>query len=95
MISSVKSLIGDDSAYLGWLAELPPGYVINTGRAPSAACLLLHRASCHGIAGVSAKGSTFTGDYSKVCSGHEELDASAAEFGGRATTDGVCMARSA
>ncbi len=95
MISSVKRFADDDSAYLGWLAEHPSAYVINTGRTPRAAYLMLHWESCHGITDAPAKGSTFTGDHSKVCGDQEELEAFAAELGGRAKTYGVCMARSA
>jgi len=56
---------------------------------------MLRWESCHGITGATAKGSTFTGDHSEVCGGQEELEAFAAELGGRAKTYGVCMARSA
>jgi hypothetical protein len=93
MIGNVEHFVDDDSAYLAWLADHPSGYVINTGRTPSAAYLMLHRADCHAIAGVAARGSTFTGDYSKVCGSQEELQAFATELGGSAKPCGMCMAR--
>jgi hypothetical protein len=38
---------------------------------------------------------TFTGEYSKVCGGQEELEAFAVELGGSAKLCGICMARQA
>jgi hypothetical protein len=95
MIGNVKHFVDDDAAYLGWVADHPSDYVINTGRNPSAAYLMLHRASCHTITGVPARGSTFTGDYSKICGGRGELEAFAAELGGSVKLCGICMAQQA
>jgi hypothetical protein len=87
----MRHFVDDDVAYLGWLADHPEGFVLNTGRNPSAAYLMLHRASCGTIRGTPARGSTFTGDYSKVCGGREELDAFARQLGGMATSCRLCL----
>jgi hypothetical protein len=91
IISSMRHFVDDDVAYLDWLADHPEGFVLNTGRNPSAAYLMLHRASCGTIRGTPARGSTFTGDYSKVCGGREELDALADQLGGTATSCRLCL----
>jgi hypothetical protein len=93
IIVSVRHFVDDDASYLEWLAEHPAGYVINTGRSPSAAYLVLHRASCGTISGVPARGSTFTGDYSKVAGGREELEAFAGELDGQARPCGLCLSQ--
>lgn len=36
----------DDSGNLGWLGDHPEGFVLNTTQTPSAAYLMLHRATC-------------------------------------------------
>ena len=91
----MEHFVDDDSAYLGWVADHPSSYVINADRNPSAAYLMLHRAGCHTITGVPAKGSTFTHDYSKVCGSREELEAFALELGGSAKPCSICMAQQA
>jgi hypothetical protein len=91
IMGCMRHFIDDDAAYLGWLADHPDGFVINTGRTPSAAYLMLHRASCGTISGTPARGSTFTGDYTKVCGGQEELDAFARQLGGLASPCRLCL----
>jgi hypothetical protein len=49
------------------LAAHPEGFVINTTRTPSAAYLMLHRATCWTINRLQPQATTFTGDYSKLC----------------------------
>jgi hypothetical protein len=83
----------DDQGYLGWLARHPDGYVINTGRAPTAAYLMLHRAACGTIRGTPARGTTFTGDYVKVCGERVELEAFARRLGGEPKPCGLCLAQ--
>jgi hypothetical protein len=90
-MSSMRHFVDDDVAYLGWLADHPDGFVLNTGRNPSAAYLKLHRVSCGSIRGTPARGSTFTGDYSKVCGEREELDAFARQLGGLPKPCGLCL----
>lgn len=51
IISSMRHFVDDDVAYLDWLADHPEGFVLNTGRNPSAAYLMLHRTSCGTIRG--------------------------------------------
>jgi hypothetical protein len=89
----MRHFVDDDAGYLGWLADHPQGFVLNTGRSPSAAYLMLHRASCGSIRGTPARGITFTGDYSKVCGGREELDAFARQVGGMTTSCRLCLDR--
>jgi Putative DNA-binding domain len=93
MIDNVKHFVNDDAAYLGWVADHPSDYVINANQNPSAAYLMLHRASCRTITGVPARGSTFTGDYSKIWGSRDELEAFAAELGGSVRLCGICMAQ--
>jgi hypothetical protein len=92
IIDCMRHFVDDDAAYLGWLAEHPAGFVINTGRSPSAAYLMLHRASCGTISGVPARGATFTGDYTKVCGSRDELEAFASQLGGAAQPCSLCLA---
>jgi hypothetical protein len=66
-MGGMRHFVDDDAGYLAWLAGHPADFVINTGRSPSAAYLMLHRASCRTISGTPARGSTFTGDYTKIC----------------------------
>ena len=91
----MEHFVDDDSGYLNWVADHPSGYVINADRNPSAAYLMLHRADCHTITGVPAKGSTFTHDCSKVCGSRDELESFAADLGGSVRPCGVCMAQQA
>jgi hypothetical protein len=79
------------SGYSDWLDRHPDGFVINTGRTPGAAYLMLHRAGCGTITGNPARGTTFTGDYAKVCG--EELEEFARHLGGHAKPCGLCLAR--
>jgi len=94
-MGKVRHFVDDDASYLGWLAEHPTGYVVNTGRNPSAAYLVLHRGSCGTISGVPARGSTFTGEYSKVVGSREELEAFARGLNGQARLCGLCLSQPA
>ncbi len=42
----MERFVDDDPGYLDWLARHPDGFVVNTGRTPTAAYLMLHRAGC-------------------------------------------------
>ena len=74
-MSGVEQFVDDDPGYLDWVARHPDGFVINTGRTPTFSYLMLHRARCGTITGRPARGTTFTGDYAKVCGGRGELEA--------------------
>lgn len=66
---SVRFFVGDDVAYLAYLAEPAnrSGYVLNSTRKPSAAYVMMHRATCRHIQGVPSAGKKWTtGDYSKL-----------------------------
>ena len=93
MMSSMQRFVDDDRGYLDWLDRHPEGFVINTGRTPSAAYLMLHRASCGTIAGEPARGTTFTGEYAKVCGERNELEDFARHLGGYAQPCGLCLAQ--
>jgi len=93
MMSGMQRFVDDDHGYLDWLAGHPDDFVINTGRTPSAAYLMLHRAGCGTINGTPARGTTFTGDYAKVCGEREELERFARQVGGQAQPCGLCLAR--
>ena len=67
--------------------------MINTGRTPSAAYLMLHRTSCGTITGTPARGTTFTGEYAKQCGEREELEEFARQLGGHAEPCGLCLAQ--
>ena len=90
-MSGMERFIDNDPGYLDWLARHPDGFVINTGRTPSAAYLMLHRAGCGTISGAPARGTTFTGDYVKVCGGRDELEGFAHQLGGQARPCGLCL----
>ena len=62
----------------------PAAFVLNTTRTPSAAYLMLHRANCWTITRLQPRATTFTGDYSKLCGGRDELEARARRLGGTA-----------
>jgi hypothetical protein len=79
--------------YLDWLNHHPDGFVINTGRTPSAAYLMLHRASCGTISGRPTSGTTFMGEYAKVCGERNELEEFARHLGGHAQPCRLCLAR--
>jgi hypothetical protein len=53
-MGGMRHFVDDDAGYLAWLAGHPADFVINTGRSPSAAYLMLHRASCRTISGTPA-----------------------------------------
>jgi hypothetical protein len=94
MMSGMQRFVDDDRGYLAWLARNPDGFVINTGRTPTAGHLMLHLAGCRTINGRPARGATFTGDYSKLCGERGELEAYARQLGGPVTTCGLCLAGS-
>jgi hypothetical protein len=93
MMADMDRFVDDDPGYLDWVARNPYGYVINTGRTPTASYLMLHRAGCGSITGRPARGSTFTGDYAKVCGDRVELEGFARQLGGRAQPCGLCLSR--
>jgi hypothetical protein len=64
----VQLFLDDDRAYLAWLATNLHGWVINAYRIPDDRYLILHKATCHTITGIPARGSTWTGgQFSKIC----------------------------
>jgi hypothetical protein len=87
----MKRFVDDNRGYLDWLDHHPDGFVINTGRIPSAAYLMLHRARCWTISGKPARGTTFTGDYIKVCGERDELEDFARHLGGHTRPCGLCL----
>ena len=95
MIRRVQRFTDDDRGYLDWIDHHPDGFVINTGRTPSAAYLMLHRASCGTITGQPARGATFTGQYVKVCGERDELEKFSGHLGGHAQPCGLCLGRHA
>jgi hypothetical protein len=91
MMSGMQRFVDDDRGYLDWLDHYPDGFVINTGRTPSAAYLMLHRAGCETISGKPARGASFTGEYAKVCGERNELEEFARHLGGHAQSCGLCL----
>ena len=89
----MQRFVDDDRGYLDWLDHHPDGFVINTGRTPSAAYLMLHGASCGSITGDPARGTTFTGEYAKVCGERNELEEFARDLSGHAQPCGLCLAQ--
>ena len=87
----LEHYIDDDAGYRRWLSSHPTGFVLNTGRNPTAAYLMLHRATCPTISGEPARGTTFTGEYSKVCGGKEDLEAFAGDLGGSPNPCRACI----
>ena len=79
----MQRFVDDDRGYPDWLDHHPDGFVINTGRTPSAAYLMLDRAGCGTITGRPARGTAFTGEYAKVCGERNELEEFARHLGGR------------
>jgi hypothetical protein len=69
----MRHFVDDDAGYQQWLSNEPDGFVINTYRSPSSAYMVLHSATCRTISGQPARGTTFMGEYSKVCGTREEL----------------------
>jgi len=92
-MSAMQRFVDDDRGYLDWLAHHPDGFVVNTGRTPSAAYLMLHRAGCGTINGRPARGTTFTGDYAKVFGEQAELEGFARQLGGHVQPCGLCLAQ--
>ena len=93
IMSGMQRFVDDDNGYLDWLDHHPDGFVINTGRTPSAAYLMLHRASCGTISGKPARGTTFMGEYAKVCGERNELEEFARHLGGHAQPCRSCLAQ--
>ena len=89
----MQRFVDDDHGYLDWLDQHPDGFVINTGRTPSAAYLMLHRAGCGTITGKPARGVTFTGEYAKLCGERSELEEFARRLDGHVQPCGVCLAQ--
>jgi hypothetical protein len=87
----MQHFVDDDAGYQQWLTIQPGGFVINTYRAPTAAYLVLHRSACKTISGRPARGSGFTGEYSKVCGTREELERFAGSLGGEAKPCRLCL----
>lgn len=83
--------VDDDAGYLGWLADHPGGFVLNTTRTPSASYLMSHRATCWTISRLQPRARTFTGDYSKLCGSRAELESEARRLGGSAKSCGLCL----
>ncbi len=54
---------------------------------------MLHRAGCGTITGKPARGTTFTGEYAKVCGERNELEEFARHLGGHAQPCGLCLAQ--
>lgn len=82
----------DDAGYERWLAGHPDLFVLNTARNPARNYLMLHRATCHTIASVPARGARWTGEYIKLCGRRTELEVLAqAEVGGTAFPCPLCL----
>lgn len=64
MTASVQ-FVDDQEGYIAWLRGHPSGYVVNCNRSPSAAYLVLHRATCWTISGTQKNWTG--GSYIKVC----------------------------
>lgn len=60
--------IDDDEGYLKWISGHPYGFVLNAGRSPTAAYVMLHRTSCGHIQGRPSNGVSWTTDLLKACS---------------------------
>lgn len=91
-MSGMQRFVDDDRGYLAWLAHHPDGFVINTERSPTATYLMLHRAGCGTINGRPARGTSFTGDYTKLCGERGELEGFARQLGGQAQPCMRCLA---
>lgn len=65
--SSISQFIGDDQAYLNWIARHPEGFVVNSARTPSVSYLVLHRATCGTMSSPTRSNWTTTG-FIKTCS---------------------------
>jgi hypothetical protein len=93
MMSGMQRFVDDDRGYLDWLDHHPDGFVINTARTPNAAYLMLHHVGCGTITGQPARGTTFTGEYAKVCGERNELEVFARDLGGHAQPCRLCLAQ--
>ena len=87
----MRHFVDDDAGYQQWLSNEPDGFVINTYRSPSSAYMVLHRATCKTISGQPARGTTFMGEYSKVCGTREELQRFSGSLGGEARPCRLCL----
>ena len=58
---------GDDTAYLGWVASNPEGYVVNVRKRLSDDYVVLHRASCGQISRHQVSGAYTDRDFRKFC----------------------------
>jgi hypothetical protein len=70
----MQRFVDDDARYLGWIAQNPDGFVLNTERKPTPTYLVLHRATCRTIGGTPARGDRWTTAYQKVCGTRSELE---------------------
>ncbi len=90
-VTGFVQFVGDDQGYLDWLASHPSGFVVNSGKSPTASYLVLHRASCKSINSPHRSNWT-TSDLIKTCS----IDASVLdewadrETRGRLSHCGLC-----
>jgi predicted dithiol-disulfide oxidoreductase (DUF899 family) len=84
--------VDDDAGYLAWLRKHPAGFVVNCYRKPTPDYLKLHLASCWKITTLTARGTTWTKDYRKVCADAvAELEHWAAwNVGGEVSCCGIC-----
>src|SRR5262249_24418004 len=89
----MERFVDNDRGYLGWLDLHPDAFVLNTGRTPSDAYLMLHRASCGTITGKPASGTTLTGEYAKVCGERNELEEFTRHLGDSAQPCGLCLSQ--
>jgi hypothetical protein len=87
----VLHFVDDDPGYLSWVAGHPEGYVVSAARRPSAAYLMLHRATCKTITRLQPRARTFTGPWSKLCGDRDELEAYARGLGGTTLACGHCL----
>lgn len=93
MAGMARTFVDDDLGYETWLRAHPAGYVVNCDRNPRASYLMLHRASCHTIAGMPARGASWTAADDMKVAGDTmaELEAWArAETGGVPQRCGTC-----
>lgn len=58
----------DEQGYSAWLAANPDGFVLNVHRSLTPANARLHSSRCRTIRGTPPRGTTWTGEYIKVCS---------------------------
>ena len=91
---AVELLVGNDRAYLGWLASNPDGWVVNARPALGRDYLKLHRATCFHISRPDVIPGAWTErSYVKVCSpGLPELERwLQARSGGGPESDCYCL----